>query len=275
MKELGKISSLLINRFTANGAYLALREGGEVLLPKSYLKGEEKEGEELEVFVYTDSEDRPVAVTNRPTALLDEFAVMEAREITDFGAFMDWGLPKDLFVPKSEMGKTMEVGGKYLVMVCQDYKTNRLIGVSKYEDFILTDTQAYAAGQEVDALIFEETDLGFKTLIDGSYEGLIYKNEVFQPLKVGDKTKAFVKKRRDDGKIDLQLLPSGREKYEEGAEKILEALKVRKFLPLQDKSSPESIKELLGMSKKHFKQSIGQLYKAKKITIHEDGIRLV
>lgn len=275
MKELGKISSLLINRFTANGAYLALREGGEVLLPKSYLKGEEKEGEELEVFVYTDSEDRPVAVTNRPTALLDEFAVMEAKEITDFGAFMDWGLPKDLFVPKSEMGKTMEVGGKYLVMVCQDYKTNRLIGVSKYEDFILSDTQAYVSGQEIDALIFEETDLGFKTLIDGSYEGLIYKNEVFQPIKIGDKTKAFVKKRRDDGKIDLQLLPSGREKYEEGAEKILEALKVRKFLPLQDKSSPESIKELLGMSKKHFKQSIGQLYKAKKITIHEDGIRLV
>lgn len=275
MKELGKISSLLINRFTANGAYLALREGGEVLLPKSYLKGEEKEGEELEVFVYTDSEDRPVAVTNRPTALLDEFAVMEAKEITDFGAFMDWGLPKDLFVPKSEMGKTMEVGGKYLVMVCQDYKTNRLIGVSKYEDFILSDTQAYVSGQEIDALIFEETDLGFKTLIDGSYEGLIYKNEVFQPIKVGDITKAFVKKRRDDGKIDLQLLPSGREKYEEGAEKILEALKVRKFLPLQDKSSPESIKELLGMSKKHFKQSIGQLYKAKKITIHEDGIRLV
>lgn len=275
MKELGKISSLLINRFTANGAYLALREGGEVLLPKSYLKGEEKEGEELEVFVYTDSEDRPVAVTNRPTALLDEFAVMEAKQTTDFGAFVDWGLPKDLFVPKSEMGKTMEVGGKYLVMVCQDYKTNRLIGVSKYEDFILNDTQAYVAGKEVDALIFEETDLGFKTLIDGSYEGLIYKNEVFQPIKVGDKTKAFVKKRRDDGKIDLQLLPTGREKYEEGAEKILEALKVRKFLPLQDKSSPESIKELLGMSKKHFKQSIGQLYKAKKITIHEDGIRLV
>lgn len=275
MKELGKISSLLINRFTANGAYLALREGGEVLLPKSYLKGEEKEGEELEVFVYTDSEDRPVAVTNRPSALLDEFAVMEAKEITDFGAFMDWGLPKDLFVPKSEMGKTMEVGGKYLVMVCQDYKTNRLIGVSKYEDFILSDTSAYIAGQEVEAVIFEETDLGFKTLIDGSYEGLIYKNEVFQPIHVGDKTKAFVKKRRDDGKIDLQLLPSGREKYEEGAEKILEVLKVRKFLPLQDKSSPESIKELLGMSKKHFKQSIGQLYKAKKISIDDDGIRIV
>lgn len=275
MKELGKISSLLINRFTANGAYLALREGGEVLLPKSYLKGEEKEGEELEVFVYTDSEDRPVAVTNRPVALLDEFAVMEAKEITDFGAFMDWGLPKDLFVPKSEMGKTMEVGAKYLVMVCQDYKTNRLIGVSKYEDFVLSDTVAYVAGQEVDALIFEETDLGFKTLIDGSYEGLVYKNEVFQPIKVGDRIKAFVKKRREDGKIDLQLLPAGREKYEEGAEKILESLKVRKFLPLQDKSSPESIKELLGMSKKHFKQSIGQLYKAKKITISEDGIRLV
>jgi uncharacterized protein len=275
MKELGKISSLLINRFTANGAYLALREGGEVLLPKSYLKGDEKEGQEIEVFVYTDSEDRPVAVTNQPVALLDEFAVMEAKEVTDFGAFMDWGLPKDLFVPKSEMGKTMEVGGKYLVMVCQDYKTNRLIGVSKYEDFILSDTQAFAPGQEIDALVFEETDLGYKTLINGSYEGLIYKNEVFQPISIGDRIKAFVKKRREDGKIDLQVLPMGREKYEEGAEKILEVLKVRKFLPLQDKSSPESIKELLGMSKKHFKQSIGQLYKAKKITIHDDGIRLV
>jgi uncharacterized protein len=160
-------------------------------------------------------------------------------------------------------------------MVCQDYKTNRLIGVSKYEDFILSDTQAFAPGQEVDALVFEETDLGYKTLINGSYEGLIYKNEVFQPISVGDRIKAYVKKRREDGKIDLQVLPMGREKYEEGAEKILEVLKVRKFLPLQDKSSPESIKELLGMSKKHFKQSIGQLYKAKKITIHDDGIRLV
>ncbi|MFD2201121.1 S1 RNA-binding domain-containing protein [Shivajiella indica] len=275
MKELGKINSLLVNRFTPNGAYLALREGGEVLLPKSYLKGTEKEGDEIEVFVYTDSEDRPVAVTNKPTALLDEFAIMEAREITKFGAFMDWGLPKDLFVPKAEMAKPMIKGEKYLVRICKDYKTDRLIGVSKYEDFLIKDTRGFEEGQETEAAIFEETDLGYKALIEGNFEGLLYKNEVFQPLEIGDKIRVFIKKRREDGKLDLQLLPRGREKYEEGAEKILEVLKIRKFLPLHDKSSPESIKELLGMSKKHFKQSIGQLYKARKIAIKENGIELI
>ncbi len=275
MKELGKINSLLINRFTENGAYLALQEGGEVLLPKSYLNGTEEVGKELEVFVYTDSEDRPVAVTNRPVALLDEFAIMETKQTTSFGAFMDWGLPKDLFVPSAEMAKNMEVGEKYLVRVCLDYKTDRLIGVSKYEDFLLTDTQGFEAGQKIEVLIFDESDLGYKGLIEGNFEGLLYKNETFQPIQVGDTVSAFVKKRRDDGKLDLQLLPIGREKYEEGAEKILEVLKVRKFLPLHDKSSPDAIKELLGMSKKHFKQSIGQLYKAKKIAIKDDGISLV
>src|SRR5690606_18421324 len=137
MKELGKISNLLINRFTPNGAYLALQDGGEVLLPQRYLNGSEKEGDEIEVFVYTDSEDRPVAVTEKPSALLDEFAVMEVKETTKFCAFVDWGLQKDLFVPKSEMGKEMQVGGKYLIQVCVDYRTDRLIGVGKYEDFIL------------------------------------------------------------------------------------------------------------------------------------------
>ncbi|WP_143961397.1 CvfB family protein [Litoribacter populi] len=274
MKELGQISSLLINRFTPNGAYLALRDGGEVLLPKSYLKGEEKEGEELEVFVYTDSEDRPVAVTNRPVAIVDEFAVMEAKEITKFGAFMDWGLQKDLFVPKSEMGKDMEEGGKYLVMVCVDHRTNRLIGVSKYEDFILSDTQGYEAGQQVEGLVFEETELGYKVLIESKFEGLLYKNEIFRDLSIGDRISPFVKKVREDGKIDLMLEAPTREKYEKGAEKILEILKVRKSLPLHDKSSPEEIQKTLGMSKKHFKQSIGQLYKDKKITIEPDGIHL-
>ncbi len=275
MKELGKINSLLLNRFTANGAYLALHDGEEVLLPKSYLKEEFKEGQEVEVFVYTDSEDRPVAVTNRPVALLDEFAVMQAKEITRFGAFMDWGLPKDLFVPKSEMHVDMVEGEKYLVRVCLDYKTDRLIGVSKYEDFLELETRGFEEGQEVSALIFAETDLGFKALIENAFEGLIYKNEVFTPIQLGDNVRAFVKKRRDDGKLDLRLEPLGREKYEEGAEKILSALKVEKFLPLHDKSSPESIKELLGMSKKHFKQSIGQLYKAKIIKITDKGIELV
>ncbi|GGF27081.1 GntR family transcriptional regulator [Echinicola rosea] len=274
MKELGKISTLPITRFTANGAYLNLSNGEEVLLPKGYLLGDEKEGEEVAVFVYTDSEDRPVAITDRPVALVDEFAVMEVKEVTKFGAFMEWGLPKDLFVPISEMGKPMRQGEQHLVMICVDFKTNRLIGVSKYQDFMLSDTAVFEEGQEVDGLVFESTDLGFKVLIDQHYEGLLYGNETFKDIAVGDNVKAFIKKRRDDGKLDLQLTPIGRQKYEEGAEKILNLLKVKRFLPLHDKSSPEEIKKTLGMSKKHFKQSIGQLYKSRKIEIKPDGIAL-
>jgi uncharacterized protein len=275
MKELGKINSLLINRFTPNGAYLALRDGGEVLLPKSYLSGNEKESEEIEVFVYTDSEDRPVAVTDRPAALLDEFAVMEVKEITQFGAFMDWGLRKDLFVPKAEMKVPMEVDKKYLVRVCKDYQTNRLIGVSKYEEFLSLDLQGFEVGQDYQGLIFDETELGFKVLIEMSFEGLLYKNEVFEKIKVGDWAKVFIKKVREDHKLDLSLHPAGREKYDEGAEKILQVLEKDKFLPLHDQSTPEEIKKVLGMSKKHFKQCIGQLYKARKIKLVENGIQLL
>ena len=274
MKELGLISKLPINRFTDFGAYLALSSGEELLLPKGYLLGEEKEGDLIEVFVYTDSEDRPVAVTQKPLALLDEFAVLEAKEVTSFGAFVDWGLPKDLFVPKSEMGKNMEVGQKYLVKVCVDFKTNRLIGVNKYRDFLRLAPMDWEEGKELEGVIFEETDLGFKVLIDNEFEGLLFKNEVFQPLELGEKRKVYIKKNREDGKLDLQLLAPGRVKYDEGSEKILTILEAKGYLPLHDKSAPEEIQQQLGMSKKHFKQCIGQLYKARMIQIESDGIRL-
>jgi predicted RNA-binding protein (virulence factor B family) len=272
MKELGLISKLKINRFTDFGAYLALSDGGEVLLPKGYLKGEEKEGDELEVFVYTDSEDRPVAVTQRPLVLLDDFAVLEAKEVTKFGAFMDWGLPKDLFVPNGEMAKNMEVGQKYLIRLCVDFKSTRLIGVSKYRDFIDPAPRDIEPGDEVVGLIFEKTDLGYKVLIEDRFEGLIFANEVFQPLEIGLIRKLWVKKRRDDGKLDLQILPVGRIKYDEGSEKILAILEEKGFLPLHDKSDPSEIQEILGMSKKHFKQCIGQLFKARQIVISPEGI---
>lgn len=274
MKELGLISKLYINRFTDFGAYLALSDGGEVLLPKGYLTGEEKEGDVLEVFVYTDSEDRPVAVTDQPKALLDEFAVLECKEVTKFGAFMDWGLLKDLFVPNAEMAKPMTPGQKYLIRVCVDYRSDRLIGVSKYREFMYPAPKDYEPGNECEGLIFEKTDLGYKVLLEDRYEGLIYANEVFQPLEIGERRKLWVKKRRDDGKLDLQVLPAGRVKYDEGSEKILQLLEQKSFLPLHDKSDPEEIKQVLGMSKKHFKQCIGQLYKAREIEIREDGISL-
>lgn len=274
MKELGLVNTLRINRFTDFGAYLALSDGGELLLPKGYLKGEEQEGDELEVFVYTDSEDRPVAVTDRPIALLDEFAVLTCKEVTSFGAFMDWGLLKDLFVPNAEMAKPMTVGQKYLVRVCVDYKSTRLIGVSKYGEFMYPAPKDYVPGNEVQGMIFERTDLGYKVLLENRYEGLLYANEVFQELNLGETRKLWVKKRREDGKIDLQLLPIGKVKYDEGSEKILQLLEQKGFLPLHDKTDPEVIKQVLGMSKKHFKQCIGQLYKAREIVIHEDGISL-
>ncbi len=275
MKELGLISKLPINRFTDFGAYLALSDGGEVLLPKGYLTGEEKEGDEKEVFVYTDSEDRLVAVTQKPLVLLDEFAVLEVKEVTKFGAFMDWGLPKDLFVPNAEMAKPMTPGQKYLIRLCVDYRSNRLIGVSKYREFIYPAPKDYEPGNECEGLIFEKTDLGYKVLLEDRYEGLIYANEVFQPLEIGSVRKLWVKKRRDDGKIDLQILPVGRIKYDEGSEKILSILEAKSFLPLHDKSDPAEIQAILGMSKKHFKQCVGQLYKARRIQILENGISLV
>lgn len=275
MIELGKITCLLINRFTPNGTYLALHDGGEVLLPQAYLKGTEQEGDEVEVFVYTDSEDRPVAVTERPKALLDEFAVMEVKELTKFGAFVDWGLQKDLFVPKSEMGKEMMVGEKHLIKVCLDYRTDRLIGVAKYGDFLLEDTRGFQEGQELEVLVFDQTPLGYKVLIENAFEGMVYHNETFEKVEVGERKRAFIKKKREDGKLDLQFNPLGRQKYEEGAEKILTYIKEKKFLPLHDKSSPEEIKQLLGMSKKHFKQSIGQLYKLKKVRLLDHGIEWV
>jgi hypothetical protein len=275
MKELGLISKLPINRFTDFGAYLALSDGGEVLLPKGYLKGEEKEGDEIKVFVYTDSEDRPIAVTQKPFILLDEFKVLEAKEVTKFGAFMDWGLPKDLFVPNAEMAKPMTPGQKYLIRLCVDYRSDRLIGVSKYRDFIYPAPKDYESGNECEGVIFEKTDLGYKVLLEDRYEGLIYANEVFQPLEIGSVRKLWVKKRRDDGKIDLQILPIGRVKYDEGSEKILAILEEKGFLPVHDKSDPAEIQSILGMSKKHFKQCVGQLYKARRIQILENGISLV
>ena len=274
MKELGLVNTLRINRFTDFGAYLALNDGGELLLPKGYLKGEEQEGDELVVFVYTDSEDRPVAVTDRPIAILDEFAVLTCKEVTSFGAFMDWGLLKDLFVPNAEMAKPMTAGQKYLIRVCVDFKSTRLIGVSKYGEFMYPAPKDYVSGNEVQGLIFEKTDLGYKVLLEDRYEGLLYANEVFQALTLGETRKLWVKKRRDDGKIDLQLLPFGKVKYDEGSEKILKLLDQKGFLSLHDKSDPEEIKQVLGMSKKQFKQCIGQLYKAQEIIIHVDGISL-
>jgi len=274
MEELGLVSELPINRFTDFGAYLGLASGDEVLLPQGYLAGDEKEGDLIEVFVYTDSEDRPVAVTERPLAYLDDFAVLEVKHKTSFGAFLDWGLPKDLFVPNSEMGKEMKEGDKVLVKVCIDNKTNRLIGVGKYTGFLDPAPEEFTMGLPLTGLIFDETDLGFKALVEDQFEGLLYKNEVFEKIEIGETRTVYIKKRREDGKLDLLLLPPNRTKYDDGAEKILKILESKGSLKLHDKSAPEEIKAELGMSKKHFKQSIGQLYKARKILILPDRIVL-
>lgn len=228
----------------------------------------------MEVFVYKDSEDRPVATTLRPYALLEEFAALEVVDVAPFGAFLDWGLEKHLLVPKSEMQEPMVVGKKYVVKVVMDYKTERIVGVSKLGAFVRTDAE-YDSGDEVTALVVGVTDIGYKLLVDESYWGLMYENEVFSSIKQGDSITCYVKKVRDDGKLDIVLRRPGRSTQEGDAALILEKLnEAGGSMAISDKTDPETIKATFGLSKKAFKRAIGTLYKQKLIVIEPNNIRI-
>lgn len=255
------------------GAYLQFNDE-EVLLPNKYVPENVEVDQEIEVFVYKDSEDRLVATTLKPLAEVDEFAALEVVDVAPFGAFMDWGLEKHLLVPKSEMQEAMQVGKKYVVKVVLDHRSNRIVGVSKLGVFIRTDAD-YEFGKEVKAFVVGETTIGYKLLVDDSYWGLLYKNEVFKPVKQGDALTGFVKKIREDGKLDITLRRPGKETQQGDAERILEMLKeAGGQMAVSDKSDPETIKAIFGLSKKAFKKAIGTLYKQKLITIKPEQIQL-
>ncbi|MGV3459404.1 MAG: S1 RNA-binding domain-containing protein [Flavobacterium sp.] len=275
MIHIGKYNTLKIVRETQVGLYLSDGET-DILLPNKYIPREYEIGEELIVFVYLDHEERPVATTLEPYIYLDEFALLRVSFVNKFGAFLNWGLEKDLFVPYREQARPMEVGKRYLVFMYLDHETNRLAASSKLNQFLSNEELTVEEGEEVDLIVSHITDMGINVIINERHKGLMYKNEVYEDLRTGDRVKGFIKAIRPDNKIDVSIQKTGFESIEPNAEKILDEMRAnRGYLRLNDNSHPEDIKTVLKMSKKTFKKAIGTLYKQKLIEIKEDGIYLV
>ncbi|WP_373036824.1 S1 RNA-binding domain-containing protein [Sulfurimonas sp.] len=271
--ELGKINTLLIDRLTTPGAYLMALDGNDVLLPGQYLTPEMKEKTLVDVFLYTDSEDRLVATTLKPKAMLDEFALFEVIDTASFGAFMDWGLSKDLLVPNMFQKTPFKVGEKRFLRVIYDERTHRLVGTEKLGDYFERKVKGIKIADEVNILIISKTPLGYKCIVEDKYEGLIYHNEIFENINLGDRKKAFVKTIRKDGNIDLNLRKPGSKKSGSSADKVLELLKENNgIMPYNYKSDSELIKDIFGLSKKDFKRSLTALVDAGKIEIKDTGI---
>jgi len=276
MIDIGKYNTLKAARSIAHGMVLVDEEGDDVLLPKKYVPEGLSPGDDIEVFIYTDSEDWPVATTQRPKAALGQFAYLEVKEVTGFGAFLDWGLDKDLLAPFAEQPKKMERGKRYLVYLLLDEQTGRMIASGKLNKFLETENIELVEGQEVGLLIGPETDIGYNAIINHRYRGLLYKSDLFHPVQPGDWCMGYVKTIRPDRKIDLSLRKPGYAQVGPDAEKILQLLeKNNGFLGLHDKSDPEEIAARLQMSKKAFKKAIGALYKQRLIRIEEGGVYLV
>jgi hypothetical protein len=276
MVKIGKCCVLEVMRLTEPGAYLDGGPYGDILLPGRYVPENCKVEDEIEVFISFDSEDRLVATTDKPTVMVDEFGFLEVAEVNRFGAFLEWGLPKQLFVPFREQVVRMKEGLSYLVFVYVDRKTGRIAATSKIRKHLNNTELELSEGDEVDLIIADSTDLGYHAIVNQKHLGILYHNELFQPVKTGDQVKGYIKKLREDGKIDLSLEKQGYKKVDPVAAKILEQLKAADGeLLLSDKSDPETIKSTLGISKKTFKKAIGALYKEKKISISDDRIRLL
>lgn len=275
MLELGKFNTLKIARKVDFGVFLS-SGSDEVLLPKKYLEPDMEIGTEVEVFIYKDSEDRTIATTQKPFAQVGEFAFLKVKEVNSFGAFMDWGLEKDLLVPFREQDKKLEAGKSYVVYVYVDKLTKRIAASAKINRYAKNEEMQLSENEEVDLLLFKQTDLGYGAIINNLHQGLIYKNEVFTNLAVGDKVKGWIKTLREDGRIDLRLQKVGFELSDDAQEIILKKLSEKNgFLALSDASEPQLISQELGMSKKTFKKAIGGLFKSKRISLEENGIKLL
>lgn len=282
MLKIGKYNNLTILRDTKVGLFLGNPETDpegihDVLLPNKYVPNEFEIGEEIIVFVYLDHEQRPVATTLEPYILLNEFALLRVNYINQVGAFMDWGMEKDILVPFKEQARPMEKGKRYLVYLYMDEKSNRLVASSKTNQFLSNEELTVEKNEEVDLIVSHITEIGINVIINEKHKGLLYKDEVYDDsIRTGDRMRGFIKNIRPDHKIDVSLQKLGYESIEPNADKILDELRAsRGFLRLNDNSHPEDIKTVLKMSKKTFKKAIGALYKEKLIEIKEDGIYLV
>ena len=276
MLFIGKYNTLTIARSTDFGLFLEDVQGDEVLLPNRYVTDDMQIDDSITVFVYNDSEDRPVATTEKPYIVRNEFAYLKCVDVNSKGAFLDWGLTKDLFVPFREQPFPLREGESYVVYLYLDRTTDRLLASCKINKYLDNERLTVAEGDEVDLLIWERTELGFNVIVNQYHKGLVYHNEIFKNINVGDQVKGFVKKIRPENRLDISLEKVGIERFDPLNERILAALRDNNgFLPLHDDSTPEAIYEGLEMSKRNFKKSIGNLLKKGKISFEENGIRLV
>ncbi len=276
MINIGQYNTLTIAKDLDFGLILNDSENNEVLLPRKYIRAGYEIGEELSVFVYKDNENRPIATTQTPAIQLNDFALLRVSDVTEHGAFLDWGIAKELFVPFQEQSKKMEIGRSYLVFMYLDEKTDRLVGSSTIGRFLENEVLRVAEGDEVELMLWEKTDLGVNVIVNRIHKGLIYENDFYEKFYPGKVLKGYVRKIREGNKLDISLQKFGYDKVEPNAQKILQKLKENKgFLPLTDKSPPEAVAAELQMSKKLFKKAIGSLYKDRKILLEAKGIRLL
>ena len=276
MLKLGELNSLTALRQTDNGTYLIDDESNEVLLPNKYVPDDLEMGNTIEVFLYKDSEDRMVATTLTPFIKLNGYAALEALDVSDNGAFFDWGLEKDLMVPYVQQVEPIEKGDHHMIYLYLDEKSQRLVGTTKISNTLEKDTVDLNIGDKVDLLAYEETEIGISVIVNLTYQGMLFKNEIFEEINVGDELIGYVKKIRPDNKLDISLNRFGYKAVDDNTKKLIAALNANDgVLNLNDKSSPEDISNQLGMSKKVFKKAVGALYKQKRLEINETGIKFL
>ena len=273
--RLGRTNRLQVVREAEQGLYLSGGPDGGILLPNKYVPEGAKVGDELEVFVYLDQQERLTATTLKPLAQVGDFAWLTVSWVNNFGAFLNWGLEKDLFVPFREQKMKMQKDRSYLVHLHVDPETYRIMASAKVEHWLSTDVPPYRPGQQVEVLVWQKTDLGFKVIVENQYAGLLYDNEVFRELHSGNRLSAYVRQVRPDGKIDLALQKQGQRAVTDFSDVLLAHIQDNDgFIPMGDKSHPEEIYAVFGVSKKVFKKAVGDLYKRHLITLEPDGMRL-
>jgi hypothetical protein len=279
MAKIGEYNTMKVIKEKSMGVFLD--DGGEgILLPKRFVPEGTRTGDELKVFLYHDGEDRPIATTQKPTGVLGDIVKLKVVSVTNQGAFLDWGLMKDLFIPKSKMKNYMIPNGEYLVKIVMDEKTGRLAATEKLEPFLSNENLTVKEKDLVDLTVYRKTNIGYEVIINNIHKGILHNNEIYRNISIGDKFKGFIKKifadKNGNTLIDVAAGKSGYQRVEDETEKILRLLKANDgYLPYNDKSSPEEIYSFFGMSKKTFKMSTGNLYKQHKIAFTTTGIQLI
>ena len=277
MIEIGRYNKLRILSQNTIGLLLGDKSGESVLLPKKYCPESYELDDEIKIFVYLDNKGNKIATNVIPKILFNEFALLKVTAVTDVGVFMDWGMEKELFVPFREQTQKMEEGRWYIVYLDLDKKTDRLYASSRIERHLQNEVLTVVENEKVHLLVMQKTDLGFSVIINNAHKGLVFKNEIFKKLNIGDKLNGFVKKIHEDNKIDISIQPIGYTNFIDKNTKLVynALLKNNGFLAVTDKSSPDEISRQFGMSKKAFKKSLGALYKQRKIKLLPDGIELI